>query len=373
VKPYTIHVEDLVLDDLKRRLANTRLPVSIPGSGWRYGADALEVQALCDYWRHSYDWRVHEARLNKVPQFVAEIDGVEIHFFHLRARSQSLMPLLLLHGWPGSSVEFEALWGPLSHPQSAHEGPAFDVVVPSMPGFGFSGKPLESGWHADRVARAFNTLMTKVLGYSRFGVQGGDWGTIVGTRMAHVAPEALRGLHINMPFGYPVEGVGGDVDRFNAVMQAETGYLHLQNTKPDALTFAQADSPAGLAAWVLEKFRTWSDCGGDVFSVFSKDTLLTNLMFYWATNSVASAARIYYESAQLDPALFRAPRITVPTGVAAFPKEPYLVPRAWLEPRFNIVLWRDMPKGGHFPALEQPALLLEDIRRFFQSIAAASR
>jgi epoxide hydrolase len=365
MNPYAIHVDDQVLKDLRRRLTETRWPTAIPGAGWKYGADVADVRTLCDYWHNTYDWRTHEQRLNRIPQFRGEIDAVEIHFFHLRAQGSRRAPLLLLHGWPGSSIEFEAMLAPLTDPGRESAAPAFDVVVPSLPGFGFSGKPLEAGWSADRIASVLHTLMTSVLGYPRFGVQGGDWGTIIGTRMAYAHPGSLIGLHINMPFGYPSQSQGVEVERFNGFVQAETGYLHLQNTKPDALTVAQADSPAGLAAWVLEKFRTWSDCNGDVFSVFSKDVLLTNLMFYWATNSIASATRIYFESAKMDPPLFLAPKITVPTGFAAFPREPFLVPRAWLESRFDIVSWSEMPRGGHFAALEQPALLVEDIRQFF--------
>jgi epoxide hydrolase len=371
MKAYRIDVPDAVLTDLRRRLDQTRWPEPIPGAGWKYGADTDEVRAFCDYWAHEYDWRTHEARLNRIPQFLVNVDGVDIHFFQVRARSQAVAPLLLLHGWPGSSFEFAELIEPLSDPEHHGGGPAFDLVIPSMPGFGFSGKPREAGWHADRVATAYHELMTRHLGYRRFGVQGGDWGSIVGTRMAHLFPESLRALHINMPTARPpADADPGEARRFATFMQAETGYLHLQSTKPDALTLALADSPAGLAAWILEKFRTWSDCRGDLLSAFSKDTLLTNLMFYWAPNSIASATRIYYESAQLDPPWFLHPRIMVPTGVAAFPKEPYRVPRSWVEPRFNIVWWTDMPAGGHFPALEQPQLLLEDIRKFFTVGAA---
>jgi epoxide hydrolase len=364
--PYRIDVPDLVLADLRARLAQTRWPGSIPGAGWKYGADAEEVKALCDYWRSGYDWRAQEVRLNRIPQFIAPVDGVDIHLFHVRARQPSAGALLLLHGWPGSICEFAELIEPLTDPERHGGGPAFDVVVPSMPGFGFSGKPTAGGWHADRIAAAFHELMTRELGYRRFGIQGGDWGTIVGTRMAMRFPDSITGLHINMPFAYPLDPNTEEAKAFGAMMQAETGYLHLQNTKPDALTFAQADSPAGLAAWVLEKFRTWSDCGGQLLRAFSRDVLITNLMFYWAPNSIASAARIYYESAGIQPPNFLHPRIAVPTGIAAFPKEPYLVPRAWLEPRFNIVSWTNMPAGGHFAALEQPRLLLEDIRKFFR-------
>jgi epoxide hydrolase len=207
--------------------------------------------------------------------------------------------------------------------------------------------------------------MTQTLGYRRFGVQGGDWGTIVGTRLAMAHPEAVTGLHINMPFAYPPDPSDPLSPQFARLMQRETGYLHVQNTKPDALTVAQSDSPAGLVAWILEKFRTWSDCDGKVLEAFGKDVLLTNIMFYWAPNSTSSAARVYFESSTVDPPLFLHPKISVPTGVAAFPREIYRVPRAWLEPRFNIISWTEMEQGGHFPALEQPQLLINDIRRFF--------
>jgi len=367
---YRIAVPAPVLEDLKYRLSRTRWADTMRGSGWKYGADVGQVRELCEYWRTTYNWREHEDRLNQIPQFQARVDGVEIHFFHVRARKPALMPLLLLHGWPGSVYEFAGLIEPLTNPDSDGWEPAFDVVIPSMPGFGFSGKPQEGGWNADRIAAAFHTLMRQVLGYSRFGVQGGDWGTIVGSRLASAYPDTLLGLHINMPFAYPRNPSAEESAKFNALMLAETGYMHLQNTKPDALTIAQADSPAGLAAWILEKFRSWSDCSGDVFSAFSKDDLITNLMFYWAPNSIASAARAYFESAALDPPLFQHARVSVPTGVAAFPKEPYRVPRDWVEPLFNIVSWTDMPRGGHFPALEQPGLLVDDVQRFFANRAS---
>lgn len=368
LRPYRIEVSDAVLADLKDRLRRTRWPTEIPQAHWKYGADAQEIRTLCEYWSEHYDWRQHEARLNQIPQFTVEIDGVDIHFLWKRASRRAAMPLLLLHGWPGSIIEFVHLIEPLTNPAS-DDLPAFDVVVPSLPGFGFSGKPREAGWSADRMAKAFHQLMTRELGYGRFGIQGGDWGTIIGTRLTSAFPDAVRGLHINMPYGYPTSTDDPQFKAHEAFVAAETGYLHLQNTKPDAMTLAQTDSPAGLAAWVLEKFRTWSDCGGDLLRTFDKDTLLTNLMLYWATESAASATRIYYESAHLDPPLFLHPRITVPTGIAVFPKEPYRAPRHWLEPRFNIQRWTEMPRGGHFPALEQPQLLLDDARAFFAALS----
>lgn len=365
MQPYRIHVPDAVLADLRERLDRTRWPDVPMERGWTAGAGLDDIRALCSYWRDEYDWRRAEARLNAIPQFLVNVDGVDLHFLHVRSKSPGAIPLLLLHGWPGSVVEFLDLIAPLTEPGDASDGPAFDVVIPSLPGFGFSGKPRDSGWHADRCARAFNTLMTQILGYSTYGIQGGDWGSIIGARMAHAFGASIRGLHLNMPFAYPPDSATPEAKAFAGRLDQVTGYLHLQNTRPDAIGVGLSDSPAGLAAWVLEKFYSWSDCGGRVLEHFSKDTLLTNLMFYWAPNSAASAARIYFESASLQPPLFLLPRISVPTGIADFPREPYRAPRVWLEERYNIVSWTTMPSGGHFPALEEPDLLVGDVRRFF--------
>ncbi|MFN0185720.1 MAG: alpha/beta fold hydrolase, partial [Aquabacterium sp.] len=262
------------------------------------------------------------------------------------------------------------LVGPLTDP-AAHGGDAadaFDIVVPSLPGFGWSGQPREPGWGITRIAAAFDTLMSRELGYARYGVQGGDWGGITAARMGSAHADHVAALHLNFVIGQPPATMT-DEDRAYAkervaFRERETGYSHIQNTRPDSLTVAQSDSPAGLAAWVGEKFRVWSDCAGVVESVISRDTLLTNLMFYWAPNSTASAARIYREAGR-DPADFRYPRVEVPTGVAVFPAEPWRAPRHWVEPRFNLQHWTEMPRGGHFAALEQPALLLQDMRTFF--------
>ncbi len=339
------------------------------GHELRDPVQALFTRALCEHWAKGYDWRAREERLNRIPQFVAEVDGVDIHFLHVKSRIPGAKPLLMLHGWPGSVIEFEDLIGPLTDP-AAHglAGPTFELVVPSIPGFGFSGKPREPGWGADRTAAAFHRLMTDVLGHRRYGLQGGDWGAILGTRLAAAFPDDLVGLHLNMPFCYPPSADDPHLPAFNAMVQAETGYLQVHNTKPDALTLAHADSPAGLAAWILEKFHAWSDCDGDLDRTFGRDRLITNLMVYWATNSAPSATRLYFEGAHDTPPLFHHARIQTPTGMAVFPKEPYRVPRHWLEPKFNIVSWTEMPRGGHFAALEQPALLIQDIQHFFGSL-----
>ncbi len=369
-RPFLIDVPQAVLDDLKRRLESTRWPEPIPGAGWDYGAEVVYVRALCDYWRTSYDWRRHEAELNRLPQFLCEVDGVDIQFWRVPGKGPKPLPLLLIHGWPGSMVEFQRLVGPLTDPAS-HGGDAadaFDVIVPSLPGFGWSGKPAERGWGIARIAAAFDKLMSQALGYRRYGVQGGDWGGIIAAKMGSAHAAHVSAIHLNFVVGVaPAEK--SEADKAFAAARAafrerEAGYSHVQGTKPDSLTVAQTDSPAGLAAWVVEKFRAWSDCGGHVESAFSKDTLLTNLMFYWAPNSAASAARIYFEAGR-DPGDFRYPKVEVPTGVAVFPAEPWQAPRHWVEPRFNIQRWTQMPRGGHFAALEQPELLLEDVRAFF--------
>ncbi|HKS92139.1 MAG TPA: epoxide hydrolase, partial [Tepidiformaceae bacterium] len=325
-RPFRIDVPDAVLDDLRTRLRGTRWPEAIPGVGWDYGAKVAYVRELCSYWADDYDWRTQESRLNGLPGFLAEVDGVDIHFWHVKSSQPNAFPLLLIHGWPGSMFEFFELAGPLSEParHGAPDAPAFDLVIPSLPGFGFGGKPQERGWGITRIGAAFDQLMTG-LGYDRYGVQGGDWGGITAAKMGSAHADHVEAIHLNFVIAPPPTDMS-DADRAaadarNAFQAGETGYSNVQGTKPDSLTVAQTDSPAGLAAWIVEKFRTWSDCEGDVEKAFSKDTLLTNLMFYWAPNSAASAARIYYEASH-DPTSFRYPPVEVPTGVAVFPKEP---------------------------------------------------
>ncbi len=373
-REFRIDVPDSVLQDLRERLKRTRWPDAIPDTGWEYGADVSYIQELCSYWADGYDWRRHEAELNRYPQYVATVDGVDIHFWHVRGKGPRPLPLMLIHGWPGSIYEFHHLLAPLSDP-AAHGGSpddAFDVVVPALPGYGFSGKPRERGWNPLRIARAFHALMRDVLGYERWGLQGGDWGAIVSTKMAEQFPSEIVGLHLNfvvVPAPANPTPEDEEVLRQRAVWDAlETGYSRIQGTKPMSLAVAQADSPAGLAAWIVEKFRTWSDCEGDVERKFGKDTLLTNLMFYWAPNSVASAARLYYEAFRDRSSILPASRIEVPTAVAAFPKEPWRAPRRWVEPYFRLVRWTEMPRGGHFAALEEPQLLLDDLRAFFRPL-----
>ena len=373
-RPNEIHVPQSVLDDLTQRLANTRWPNTLPGVGWDYGADPGYVRQLCEYWRTSYDWRKHEAALNRYSGFLCEVDGLDIHFWHVRGKGPNATPLLLVHGWPGSIYEFHHLIDRLTDPAANGGDPAdsFDVVIPALPGYGFSGKPTERGWGPTRAAEAFHTLMTRDLGYARYGTQGGDWGAVVTSRIAAAHPEAVIGAHLNMMVA-PPPADASDADDIalkqarDAFVAGETGYSNLQGTKPTSLAIAQADSPAGIAAWIVEKFRTWSDCDGDIEAVYTKDQLLTNIMFYWAPNSIATAANFYYESRR-DTGMRSAVRIEVPTANADFAKEIYRARRSWAEPRFNIQRWTEFAKGGHFAALEQPEALLEDVRAFFRSL-----
>jgi len=375
-----IEVPDEVLDDLRRRLAAARLPDQIPGSGWDYGTDLAYLRELCSYWRDKYDWRAQEAALNRFEHYHTEIDGQKVHFVHARSRVKDAMPIVITHGWPGSVYEFHKIIGPLVDP-AAHGGSerdAFHVVCPSIPGYGFSGPTHTPGWDVRRVAETWAKLMAR-LGYAKYGAQGGDWGAIITTQLASVDPAHVAGIHLNMvvagpPAGAanPMEGVGpdeaaalGDMGNFQ---KNETGYQQIQGTKPQTLGYALNDSPTGLAAWIVEKFRTWSDCGGDVEKRFSKDELLTNIMIYWVTQTINSSVRLYCETMRAGRFALPSEKIAVPTGVSVFPKEIYRPPRRWVEATFNLVQWTKRDSGGHFAALEEPAALVEDIRGLFRKL-----
>lgn len=372
-RPFSIDVTNTDIDDLRARLRRTRWPTQLEDAGWDYGADYGYIRELCDYWRDGYDWRLHEGHLNRYPGYLAEVDGVDLHFWHVRGKGPAPFPLLLIHGWPGSMFEFYFMIDRLTDP-GAHGGDpadAFDLVVPALPGFGFGGKPRDRGWGITRIAAAFDTLMSRELGYARYGVQGGDWGGIISARMGAAHADHVAGTHLNFVVAPPpaelTEADRAHIAERDAFQANETGYSNVQGTKPDSLTLAQTDSPAGLAAWIVEKFRAWGDCGGNVESAFPKDVLLTNLMFYWAPNSVASSARIYYE-ARRDRAAFAFAPAETPTGIAVFPKEPWRSPRAWAEARFNVTRWTEFEHGGHFAALEQPGPLARDITEFFRTV-----
>jgi pimeloyl-ACP methyl ester carboxylesterase len=374
IERFQIRVEESVLDDLRARLARTRFPDQIEGTGWEYGISLDYVRELVEYWREAYDWRAHEARLNELPHFRARIDGQSIHFIHARAARADALPLLLTHGWPGSVVEFLDVIPRLTDPE-AHGGSAadaFHVVAPSLPGYGFSEPTRTRGWDTWRIARAFIELMQR-LGYERYGAQGGDWGAQVATRIGVLDPRHCAAIHLNMPIADRPDGPISLTDEDKADLAAmhqfqreEAGYAQEQATKPQTLGVALNDSPAGLLAWIVEKFRAWSDCDGHPENAFSRDQLLTNVMVYWVTQSISSSARLYWE--HQHGAAEKVERVEVPTGVARYPKEVLRFPRAWVERRYNVTHWAVMPCGGHFAAMEQPALFVDDLRSFFRSL-----
>jgi microsomal epoxide hydrolase len=382
VAPFVIRVPDAALADLRERLTRARFPDELEGSGWRYGTNLAYLKSLVAYWRDRFDWRAQERKLNQFEQFTTTIDGLKIHFLHRRSKQPAALPLLILHGWPGSFVEFSKIIGPLTDPVSAGlpNEDAFDVVIPSLPGFGFSDKPRQPGFTATRIAAIEAALMAR-LGYTRYGVQGGDWGSIIGTRVALDDAPHVAGLHLNMCRAAPPSGTANPNEGLSAAELArlkvvegfqneETGYSRIQGTKPQTIGYALNDSPVGLAAWIVEKFRTWCDCDGDPENVFTKDELLTNITLYWVTGTATSSARIYYETAHSQPALANW-RVEVPTACASFPKEIIWSPRRWMETRYNITRWTEMPRGGHFAAFEQPELLVADVRAFFRDLRRA--
>lgn len=377
--PFRIGVSDATLADLRERLARTRFPDELDDVGWDYGTPLAYVKELVAYWRDHYDWRTHEARLNQLPQFTARVGDLDVHYIHVRGKGPKPFPLVMTHGWPGSVVEFEKIIPLLTDP-GAHGGDpadAFDLVCPSMIGYGFSGHARDRGMDAERMAGVWVELM-RGLGYTRFGAQGGDWGSMVSTYLGARHADVVAAIHLNMVIAFPLnesnpmEGV--EEDEAPALMQMaqfmnlETGYQRIQGTKPQTLGYGLNDSPAGLAAWIVEKFRTWSDCGGNVESRFTKDELLTNVMLYWAPQAITSSMRLYYEmmqSGKFPPTHFR---VDVPTGCAIFPQEIVKPPRKWAEKLFNVQQWTRMPAGGHFAAMEEPHALADDVRRFFRTV-----
>jgi pimeloyl-ACP methyl ester carboxylesterase len=378
IRPFRIEIPDTVLDDLRERLARTRFPDQLEGAEWSYGTELSYHKELVEYWRDKFDWRAQEARLNRFEHFKTEIGGGDVHFIHARSAAADALPLVITHGWPGSVVEFLDLIPLLTDP-AAHGGnaaDAFHVICPSMPGYGFSDAPRQPGFDVQSVAEANVELMAR-LGYRRYGAQGGDWGAFVTNWIGLLDPEHCAGIHLNMVFAFPPpgsdpsEGLSDDEKQALADTQhfqaEETGYQQIQGTKPQTLGYGLNDSPSGLAAWIVEKFRTWSDCGGDVEKSFTKDELLTNIMVYWVTQSITSSTRLYCENRrQGRMGLDR--RVEIPTGCAIFPKEIYRAPRKWAEQRFNVTHWTTMPRGGHFAAMEEPELMAQDLREFFRPL-----
>lgn len=376
--PFQIEVPDADLADLRQRLARTRWPDTI-ADNWANGTDGDWLQDICRYWAQDYDWRRHETELNRFDQYQTRIDAQPLHFIHQRSPEPAARPLLLIHGWPGSFVEFRHLIEPLTNPV-AHGGraeDAFHVVVPSLPGYGFSPAPARHGLNGKGCAELFAKLM-RGLGYQRYFSQGGDWGSHISTWLAAIDP-ACVGIHLNLVFARrpreenPFANVSPAEQKRLADSQARTrngmGYQEIQGTRPQTLGFALNDSPAGLAAWILEKFHGWTDHSGDPETAVSRDDMLTNLSVYWFTSSIASSMRLYYENRQ-HPSDPPAPGfIQTPTAVAAFPGELYLPPRDWIERAYNLQHYSVQERGGHFAALEAPELLLADIRAAFRQFS----
>ncbi len=376
IEPFRVAVDDAQLEDLRSRLARTRFPDQIPGTGWEAGIPITYLRELVDYWLGGYDWRREEARLNQFEQFRTRIDGQSIHFVHVRSPHQDALPLLLSHGWPGSIVEFLDAIPRLTDPPAygGRAADAFHVVAPSLPGYGFSEPPRTRGWDVRRIAEAFIVLMDR-LDYGRYGAQGGDWGAQVTTRIGALDPAHCAAIHLNMPIGVRPAEPGeltdeeqadlADMQRFT---RQESAYANEQGTKPQTVGVGLNDSPAGLLAWIVEKFRAWSDCGGDPERSFTRDQLLTNVMVYWLTETATSSARLYWETNQTGVLTEKLPFIDVPTGVARYPKEVLRWPRSWVEQQYNVTHWATMPRGGHFAAMEEPELFAGDLQEFFRSV-----
>jgi epoxide hydrolase len=372
IQPFRIDIPQADLDDLQARLARARWPDQLPGVGWDYGIPLEYVKELAEYWRTTYDWRVHEKRLNAFPQFTTTIDGQNIHFLHVRSPERDALPLIITHGWPGSIVEFMEVIGPLTDPRAHGADPAdaFHLVVPAIPGYGFSGPTRDRGWNVHRIAQAWDELMRR-LGYQRYGAQGGDWGSSISRELGLIAPERLIGVHLNMLSPYvpddQVDLTDEDKARVEALQRFRStgsGYGAIQSTRPQTLAYGLTDSPAGQLAWIVEKFGEWTD-GGLPDEAVNRDQLLTNVMLYWLTGTAGSSARLYYEAARArgwgPPATS-----TVPTGVAVFPREIARPVRRLAELSNNIVHWSEFDRGGHFAAMEEPDLLVGDVREFFR-------
>ena len=373
IQPFKVHVPDRVLLDLGRRLAQTKWPDQLPGTTWEYGADIKKVRELADYWQHKYDWRKAEQRINRFEQFTTEIDGQKIYFIHERSPRADAMPLMLIHGWPGSIAEFLGLIEPLTRPKNSNS-PAFDVIIPALPGFGFSGPTRTRGWDPQHMAKALVVLMDR-LGYFSYGVQGGDWGSEIARHMAYQAPTHVIGLHLNfLPVGPPnPEAIAlmSDLERrrYSYFEREESSFFNLQASEPQTLAYALTDSPVGWLAWMIGKFQVLTDNRGDFLATVDRNTFLTNVTLYWVTDTVGSAMRIYRENRLAGSERTMLPRLETPVAYADFPKEVFASPSSWIEHTYNVVQRTEMPRGGHFASLEQPDLLLEDIRKFFAKLS----
>ena len=378
IRPFRIEVPDAMLADIQTRVAQFPWHEMPDDGGWSYGTNLDYLQEFCAYWLEEFDWRAQERRLNEYPQFLASVDGLDVHFIHEKGSGPEPLPLLISHGWPGSISEFEHVIGPLAHPEryggDAHD--AFDVIAPSLPGFGFSSRPPRP-FGPRKMASMFNQLMTDVLGYKGYLAQGGDWGGAISSWLGYDHAPHCRAIHINIMTMRHRDGPQGVEeqawsDQFDLDQETENGYRTQQATKPQTLSYAMMDSPVGVAAWILEKFNSWSDTvGDDIESVYSKGELLTNIMIYLVTRTFNSASWIYYGRRQEGGRILsqHGRPVAVPTACALFPAEMLAwPPRSYAERVYNITQWTEMPHGGHFGAMEQPELLVEDIRKFARTI-----
>ncbi len=374
IVPFVVAVDDAVLEDLRDRLARARWPEAEPVDDWSQGVPRRYLERLCRHWAEGYDWRAREDRLNRFPQYRTELDGAAIHFIHVPSPVEGALPLVLTHGWPGSVVEFLDVIGPLTDP-GAHGGDpndAFSVVCPSLPGYGFSDKPSETGWGVERIARAWATLMAR-LGYDRYGAQGGDWGSAVTTALANEDPGHVAGIHLNMVTVFPSaedladlsEAEKAAIESMEHYQRWDSGYSTQQSTRPQTLGYSLVDSPVGQCAWILEKFWSWTDTGGDPVGALGADRVLDNVMLYWLPACGASSARLYWESFRK----FVGGPVSTPMGASIFPKEIFRPSRRWAERRFSDIRhWHELARGGHFAALEQPELFVEEVRAFFHTV-----
>jgi epoxide hydrolase len=376
ILPFNVAIPETELDDLRARLRRTRWPDRETVEDWNQGVPLAEAMKLVEYWIDRYDWRRCEAALNRYPQWITTIDGVPIHFLHVRSPHPRARPLLLTHGWPGAVLEFLKVIEPLTNPTShgGKEADAFHLVIPSLPGFGFSGKPSSAGWSVPKIASAWAELMQR-LGYEHYLAQGGDWGAAITTALGVLRPEALGSIHVNMPLVMPREP-GIDLSPAEAEMmkamayyaEYDSGYSHQQATRPQTLGYGLADSPAGQAMWIYEKFWRWTDCDGDPTRALSRDEMLDVITLYWLTNSGASSGRLYWESYKNG---FFATQLELPVGCSIFAKEIYRAPRSWAERCMpQLVYWNEVGKGGHFAAFEQPRLFVDEIRGWHASLRA---
>ncbi len=377
IQPFKIAIPQSTLNDLRERLARTRWPDEAEGAGWSYGTNLDYLKSLVAYWQHEYDWRKQEATLNRYTQFRTDLDGLSIHFIHERGKGPNPLPIILTHGWPDSFYRMHKIIPMLTDPESfgGNAADSFDVIVPSIPGFGFSDPVRKPGRTVKQTAELWASLMRDVLGYQRYAAAGGDWGSPISQLLALNNPASVIGIHLT-DIGFqatmnldPSSLTPVEQEYLKAKQQRsaqESGYVMIQSTKPQTLAYGLCDSPVGLAAWIIEKFYGWSDIDGALERKYTKDELLTNIMIYWVTQTINPSIRFYYEESHA-PSLKTGQRVEVPVAMALFPKDTP-APRALAERTLRIERWTEMPRGGHFPALEEPELLVEDLRAFYRSL-----